>query len=294
MYTSVVTNNWFKTGKPYITTIHGMLEPWALKNAGWKKKIVTILYEGKCLKNATCIHAHTYKEYQDIRKFGLKNPVCIIPNGVDIPEGKTVQGKPAWFSKAGGRKVMLYLGRLHPKKGLENLIEAWAKTPEDNKDWCLVVAGWGEKEYMTLLENKTRELQQEQNIIFAGPQFDQDKEKTLSSSDAFILPSLSEGLPMAILEAWAYHLPALYTNACNIPEGYEHQAAIKIEASSAGLAKDLKAFFSMPEEQLKSLGGNGYNLVLKKFTWNKVAEQMAVVYKWLVNGGPKPEMVYLD
>ena len=133
MYTSVVTNHWARTGKPYLVTPNGMLEPWALKNAGWKKKLVTWLYEGRCLRNAACLHANTRKEYEDIRQFGLKNPVCIIPNGVFMPDLSSAPAKPAWHPKAGNRKVLLFLSRLHPKKGLENLLRAWAASPEKRK-----------------------------------------------------------------------------------------------------------------------------------------------------------------
>src|SRR6187431_2092470 len=98
-----------------------MLEPWALRNSGWKKKLVQTLYEDRCLKNASCIHAHTHKEYLDIRKFGLTNPVCIIPNGISIP-GKKDAANPSWHEAAKGRQRVLFIGRLHEKKGIDQLL----------------------------------------------------------------------------------------------------------------------------------------------------------------------------
>jgi poly(glycerol-phosphate) alpha-glucosyltransferase len=293
MYTSVVTNNWHKTGKPYIITIHGMLEPWALKNARFKKKIVEFLYEGKCLNNATCIHAHTFKEYEDIRAFGLTNPVCIIPNGVDIPISDNVLEKPKWFQQANNRKVLLYLGRLHPKKGLENLISAWAKKKDTTK-WCLVIAGWGDNNYVENLKKQTKELNQETNIIFPGPQFDNDKNRCFAHADAFILPSFSEGLPMSILEAWSYRLPVICTPECNLPEAYEKNAALKIEATQQGVEEGLKQLLLLSEENRLSMGKNGYHLIVEKFTWEKVSQQMAEVYSWIIRGGQQPQTVILN
>ncbi len=294
MYTSIVTNHWHKKGKPYMVTIHGMLEPWALKNAKLKKKIVKLLYEGKCLANATCIHAHTYKEYEDIRSFGLTNSVCVIPNGVEIPQTGQIQEKPGWHSSVKDRKVLLYLGRLHPKKGLENLIEAWALLKAVNKNWLLVIAGWGEKPYMESLKAKTQQLHQQSNIIFPGPQFEGEKNQSFASADAFILPSFSEGLPMAILEAWSYRLPVLSTPACNIPEGYERQAAIEIKASVEGIKTGLQELFSLNAENRKEMGENGYKLVVEKFTWEKIGQQMAEVYRWLLQGGQTPKTIILN
>ncbi|KAA5548772.1 glycosyltransferase [Adhaeribacter rhizoryzae] len=293
MYTSVVTNHWFSAGKPYVVTIHGMLEPWALQNAGWKKKIVTFLYEGRCLKNANCIHAHTYKEYQDIRKFGLTNPVSIIPNGVDLPDTKPVTQKPAWYAQTNNRKVVLFISRLHPKKGIENMLEAWA-TLSQHPDWCLVIAGWGDNEYAQSLKNKVRELGLENSIIFTGPLFNQEKHLAFTHADAFILPSLSEGLPMAILEAWSYKVPAVITPACNIPEGYEANAAIKIEPNPTNIAAGLQHLFSLTDDQRQELGQNGYDLVLQKYTWDKIAQQMAQVYEWVANGGQAPATILFD
>jgi poly(glycerol-phosphate) alpha-glucosyltransferase len=294
MYTSLVINKWHKTGRPYIVTINGMLEPWALKNANWKKQVAKFLYEDRCLTNAACIHANTYKEYIDIRKFGLKKPVCIIPNGVDLPGNNISIKTPAWFHKVNNRKVLLYLGRLHPKKGLDNLILAWAQIANQTKHWCLVIAGWGEKEYVQRLESKSEELKQEENIIYAGAQFGQEKNNTFAHADAFILPSFSEGLPMAILEAWSYKLPVLSTVACNIPEGYNEHAAIEIDSSPSGIVKGLNQLFCFSHEERIQMGKNGFDLINKKFTWDKVANQMTAVYKWVLQGGKIPETIILN
>jgi glycosyltransferase involved in cell wall biosynthesis len=293
MYTSIVVNHWHKTGKPYMVTINGMLEPWALKNARWKKKIVEFLYEKRCLNNASCLHANTYKEYTDIRKFGLNNPVCIIPNGVELPVKKS-DGKPTWHKATKGRKVLLFIGRLHPKKGIIQLLQAWAELGMETKDWCLVIAGWGDKDYCDILCDKTKELNIINEVIYAGPQFDEEKHSAFSNATAFILPSFSEGLPMAVLEAWSYQLPTLISPACNLPEAYTQKAAIKVEPNKDDITCGLKQLFLLNESERSALGTNAYALIKQRFTWDKIAVQLTDVYKWIKNGGEAPNTVLIN
>jgi glycosyltransferase involved in cell wall biosynthesis len=168
MYNSILVHRWAqKNGNPYVVTPNGMLDPWALRNSGWKKQIASFLYERRMLSNAACIQANTKKEAVDIRAFGLKNPICIIPNGIDLPaEGgkrKAESENPPWRGMIEpGRKVLLFLSRIHPKKGLVNLLKAWAEVrkAESGKrkagEWVLAIAGWDqgghERELKSLCE----------------------------------------------------------------------------------------------------------------------------------------------
>src|SRR5437762_12915898 len=130
-YLSVVTVRWSKfngrvTPHPYVVSTHGMLDPWALHNSRWKKTIADFAFERRHLKNAACIHAVNEAEAAAIRAFGLKNPICIIPNGVEVRESNAACRTPPWAARTRrDRKVLLYLGRLHPKKGLSILLRGW-------------------------------------------------------------------------------------------------------------------------------------------------------------------------
>ena len=122
-YPSLAVNRWHKrTGRPYLISPHGMLDPWAVRNSAWKKRIALAFYERRHLEGASCIRALCESEAQAIRQFGLRNPICIIPNAIDIPEKQNsnlkIQNSPWKGSFETGRKVLLYLGRIHPKKGL--------------------------------------------------------------------------------------------------------------------------------------------------------------------------------
>ncbi len=145
-------------------------------------------------------------EARAIRSYGLRNPVCVIPSGVDLPADDP-PGPPAWAPEAGGHRVLLFLGRLHPKKGLLNLVRAWAKVQADRPagaaDWVLVIAGWDQGGHEARLRRLIDELGAAGTIRLVGPQFGDQKAASLAFADAFVLPSLSEGLPVAMLEAWS-------------------------------------------------------------------------------------------
>ncbi len=295
-----------QTGKPMIVAPHGSLDSWALGNAAWKKRIAAILFKNRQLHAASCLRALSAAEAESFRNYGLNNPICIVPNGVDLPEEDPVK------SETGGRKRLLFLGRIHPKKGLPNLIRAFAeklKDPEGRSkrdaSWQLVIAGWDqgghEAELMRLCkdlgirgghrEECAEGLPGEADVIFCGATFGKEKERLLRSADAFVLPSLSEGLPMAVLEAWAFRLPVLMTPECNLPEGFASGAAIRIGTDPESIAAGLGVLFNMNGDELSAMGDRGRELIRQRFTWKGVARQMKDVYGWLLGGGTPPACI---
>src|SRR4026208_1193347 len=141
-YCSVGSYRWHRhTGRPYVVHLHGMLEPWAVRNAMWKKRVAALLYENQHLCGAACLRALSEAEARSIRSYGLRNPICVIPNGVDLPDLTESNTK----TQPGNRKTLLYLGRLHPKKNISNLIRAWNETFNSQRgsadDWVLAIAG---------------------------------------------------------------------------------------------------------------------------------------------------------
>ena len=124
--------------------------------------------------------------------------------------------------------------------------------------------------------------------------FDREKETALCNADAFILPSHSEGLPMTVLEAWSYSLPVLMTEYCNIPEGFKHNAAIKINPNAKSIAEGLTKLYNLSDNELKLYGTNGYNLVINKFQWPQIAIETMELYKYLLGKSTKPTFVHED
>jgi glycosyltransferase involved in cell wall biosynthesis len=286
MYPSVAANHWSRSGKPYVVSPHGMLDPWALENSRWKKRAAGAIYENRHLRGAACLHALNHAEADAIRAYGLSSPICMIPNGVELPE------KPR-KSDVRETNTLLYLGRLHPKKGLTMLIQAWAtvRKAAEATGWRLAVAGWDQNGHRSVLEALASNLGASSTISFPGPQFGEAKAEYFRTASAFILPSLSEGLPISILEAWSWGLPAVLTPQCNLPEGHQAGAAIVVESTVESIVAGLNRLFSMSNGEREAMGALGRRLVEDKFQWSQVARQMTEVYDWILGFGPQPACV---
>ena len=299
-YLSVTAVRWSRsnggvTPRPYVVSTHGMLDPWALHNSRWKKIIAGFAFERRHLKNAACIHAINRTEAAAIRAFGLKNPICIIPNGVEVPASNAADRTPPWPAHTiSDRKVLLYLGRLHPKKGLSILLRGWKKASEREKGWILVIAGWDQGGHRWELEQLTRELKIADSVQFTGPLFGEARDTAYRNADAFVLPSLSEGQPLVVLEAWSHARPVIMTPECNLPEGFEKRAAISMSATVEGAAEALGKLFALKESALQEMGRRGRDLVISSFSWPQIASQMFAVYEWLLGRSAPPNCVLFD
>ena len=161
MYPSVAARGWGRqNGKPWLVSPHGMLDPWALRNAPLKKRLARVLYEDRHLRGAGCLHALCDAEAAAFRALGLRNPIAVIPNGVDVREIPGGTSSPDWMRNLpDGSKILLFLGRIHPKKGLSNLLRAWAQTkrdrPVESACWQLVIAGWEQNGHQSELQQLT-------------------------------------------------------------------------------------------------------------------------------------------
>jgi len=285
------------TGKPMIVAPHGSLDGWALQHSYFRKRIAGLLFKDRQLSAASCLRGLSEAEGDSFRAYGLKNPICVIPNGVELPESSS-------RSLRVGKRTLLFLGRIHPKKGLMNCLRAFARKQKFH-DWCFVIAGWDQGGHEVELQKLCEELGlrverggskiggqlSESEVVFWGPAFGAEKTQLFRSADAFILPSLSEGLPMAVLEAWAHGLPVVITPECNLSEAFMDEAAIRINPDAQSISVGLEELFSMPDSELQAMGARGRQLVEQRFSWKIVARQMKQVYDWLIGGGEKPECV---
>lgn len=307
LYPSMAARRYsLQTGAATMISAHGMLDPWAVNHSRWKKALAYWLFEKAHLENATCLRALCQSEADSIRSLGLKNPVSIIPNGIDLPE-KMPDGPAPWQGRVPeGRKILLYLGRIHPKKGLPELMRAWAtltrENPEIRSEWLLAISGWDQGGH----ENELKEICRQEGIawddlrapeseqsagasvLFTGPQFNDAKARAYYHSAAFILPSYSEGLPMVVLEAWAYQLPVLITPECNLPEGFAAGAAIRITPHASSIGEGLRQLFEMSGAERDQMAQRGRELIVNKFNWRSIALEMKVVYQWMLGGGTRP------
>lgn len=276
-----------RLGVPTLISPRGMLDPWALQRSAWKKAVALALFERANLRSAACLHALCEAEAAACRTFGLRNPIAVVPNGVDLPT--RVDERPAQRPR-----TLLFLSRIDAKKGVHELVRGWGLSGATAKGWRLRIVGWGETRYVEATRRLVEELALEQSIELAGPAFNEAKDRAFREADAFILPSYSEGLPMAVLEAWAYALPVLMTPACNLREGFAHSAALEIGTEPERIAEGIRTLVSMSDAERIAMGAAGRRLVEERFTWPNVARQMIEVYEWVLGGGPPPACMVTD
>jgi glycosyltransferase involved in cell wall biosynthesis len=277
-YGSIAARIWKRrTRHPLVVSTHGMVDPWALRQGALKKWIAGTAYEWANLRDASCIHALTEGEVKALNDRGFRNNVVKIPNGVDLPK--------ITYSGQSSKKILLYLGRLHPKKGIAETLAAWSLFQKElairPARWQLVIAGWDDGGHLDQLRELVRKYDIEEYVKFVGPVFGRTKDSLYASADATILASYSEGLPMTILETWAFGKPAFITEHCNLPEGFKTGAAFKITSEPENIAAALIA--TLPDRaRLTSAGEAARALAESSFNWAKVSETWFSLYSSLV------------
>ncbi len=284
---------------PLLIAPHGMLDPWALRRSRWKKRLVWRLWERRALAGAGALQALCAAEVEAIAALGLGRPIALIPNGVVLPpeqpeppgsSGAAPLPPPPWAGRVpAGERVLLFLSRFHAKKGLEPLLAAWQQLqPEARRHgWWLALVGYGDD---GALAARVAAAGPERCLV-AGPCFGAEKRACLEGASAFVLPSFSEGLPMAALEAMAHRLPCLLTPGCHLPEAAAAGAALEVEPNREALATALAALMELPEPQRQAMGATGRALVEARFSWERVAADTAALYRWLNGDGPAPACV---
>ncbi len=269
-----------------------MLDPGALRYSRWKKHLVWKLWEQQALVAASCLQALGQAELEAIRSLGLAGPVALIPNGVGLAELARSHAAPPWAHVVPeGERVLLFFGRFHAKKGLAPLLNAWQSLTAEarRQGWWLAVVGFGDRgELAARLAREPIE-----RCLVLGPCFGAEKEGCLASASAFVLPSFSEGLPMAALEAMSWGLPCLLSSACNLPEAVAAGAAWAVQPQPADLAARIQDLMALPDAEAAAMGRRGRALVAERFSWNTIARQCAELYGWILGGGTPPAFVDL-
>ena len=279
MYTSVAAMLANSRARVRVVSPHGMLDEWALKNAQLKKMLAYQMFERKNLQTCTFIHALNEAEEKSIRALGLQNSIHCVPNGAPAP--KYVDCRAPWAEMARPRrKIVLFLGRLHKKKGTIELLQAMSllRNSDQHDEWDLVFAGWADDDHEQFLKNETQRLGINDRVHFIGPVFGSKKASAFINSDVFILPSHSEGLPMAVLEAWSYAKPTLLSEFCNLGIGFQHNAALKITPSPESIADALVRLSHDERFTSGTMGANAKKLFLNQFSWVEISKRMETLY----------------
>jgi len=277
-----------RTGKPLVTSPRGTFAPAAWSRSRLKKVPFWLLFQRAAVAKTTMFHATSESEYRDIRRRGYRQPVCIVPNGVEIP---AVAPK-----KLGDNVVrtLLYFGRIHPIKGIDLLIRAWSRLAASHPDWLLDIVGpEGEPGYVAQLEALAATVGAPR-VRFAGPRYGVEKSATYQQASLCVLPSHTENFGMTVAEALAAGTPVVTTTGTPWRELGEKAAGWWVAPDVDALEACLLEAFALPEEQLSAMGARGRGWMEQSFAWSEVARDMRSAYLWLAEGGTQPSCVRLD
>lgn len=272
-------------GKPLVLSPRGTLSAVALNRRRWRKRIFWVALQKRAVRSAACLHATSEKEYREIRNAGLRQPIAIVPNGIDVPP--RIEKVPA------ARRTLLYLGRIHPIKGIDNLLRAWAKVQTEFPDWELRLVGPDEGNYRTELERLIG-ASSLPRVTFVGPRYGRDKNQEYAAADTYVLPSLTENFGMSVAEALAHGVPVITTTGAPWSGVSEHGCGWVVSPTPAGIEGALQEALRLAPSCLAEMGQRGRAWMERDFSWEHVAEAFEQTYRWILGGGALPDLVKLD
>lgn len=275
-----------KLNIPYIETPRGMLEPWSLSQKKWKKRLAMALYQKPDLNAASCIFTTAVEESQHVHNLGIMAPCSVIPNGIET------EGYPCRQSMEMVKKQVLFLSRIHIKKGIELLLEAWQRLIADFPDWKLVIVGNGDADYIESLKTMSRNMKIDKSVEILAPVFGQAKVKLYQESSLFCLPSYSENFGMVIAEAMSCGVPVLTTTNCPWTLLNDTGTGWCINLSVDNLESTLRSALSQSPEHLYEMGQRASRLVYERYNYHNVALRTIELYKWILGAANKPNFVY--
>ncbi len=277
---------------PYIITPHGVLEPWRLNFKWWKKKPYLMLFQKELFDRVSCFHALSDSEVEGFRKAGYKGEVCVIPNGVNedilLNRIEVEESDYQEWPEFKNRKVVLFMSRLDPEKGLDVLVPAWKDIAKQQENAILVIAGPDNRGYGVEIKKMAEHLGFDKSIKFIGPVYGERKLSIMRIADIFVLPSYSEGFSMAILEAMGMGLPTLLTPGCNFPEAVSSGGAVETLPTIEDITEKLSYMLGLSDAELKKMSCNARSLIAKDYTWDTIVRKLVTVYKCMIDGKSIP------
>lgn len=272
---------------PHILAPCGMLTPKALRYRWWKKLPVRFWFQTRVLKEAGCLHAKSEKEFEDIRRFGLQNPVAIIANPILLPPQQARMPAEEFcrsFRLPAEKGILLYLGRLHPVKGVPRLIQAWAALNKFHADWNLVIAGPDEQSFRREFEMTASKLGCGESVTFTGELDDFTKWGAYAAARVFVMPSDFENFGNSIVEAMLSGLPVVTTTGTPWKQLPAENAGWWIEPTPDALSEALREALEMTQDRRKIMGDNAAALA-SEFHPQQAANHLIQVYRWLLDRG---------
>jgi glycosyltransferase involved in cell wall biosynthesis len=288
MWSSFLAIAAFIANKRDITLLispHGNLEPWALRYKYYKKFLAMKIYQGAILRSASLFVVNSEQESYNLQKLGFQQPIAVIPNGVnvDILVPNMLQTK---------FKTFLFMSRIHPVKGLLDLVEAWSLVKRSG--WRVIVAGPDVGGHQSKVEDLIRKKGLENDFEFRGFVNGAQKKLCFDQADIFILPSYSENFGIVIAEALANELPVITTTATPWPDLVKQKCGWWVKPGISGISSAMHDAMSLEPESLKQMGYRGRQLVITNYSWKKIGTTIKAVNEWVLNKNKsKPEVVNL-
>lgn len=269
-------------GIPLVFSPRGMLGRAAVAYSARQKRVFWRLVQERALTPVSCYHATSQAEMEDIRAFGLTAPVAIIPNGIDIPKGDPNRNRT---------KEILHLGRIHPKKGIDRLLSAWALVQPHFPDWTLRIVGPSEGGHLTELRNQAAQLSVDHAVRFDAPLYGAEKWAAYRDAALFVLPTRNENFGMVVAEALASGTPVICTKGAPWHGLETERCGWWIDHGPEPMAKALTDALSLPDEARHAMGLRGTSWMQRDFSWRDVAQKTKRLYEWCRGAGDKPEFV---
>lgn len=274
----------YRAKVPQVFCPMGMLEPWSLEQKRLKKKAAWLLYQRRDIERSSVIHATSSLEANNIRALGLQAPIAIIPRGIDIPLSLPVRVDDLQSDPI---RTVLFLSRLHPKKGLVELIEAWSLLRPVG--WKVIIAGPDENGYGTVVADAIAHHNLQDCISMIGPVFGEEKANLFSLADLFVLPTHSENFGLVIPEALGYGVPVITTTGAPWGELQETGSGWWIEPGIQALVQVLDEAVKLSSVELRAMGKRGRLLVEEKYGWRSIIQKHIELYRWIATDQTKPD-----
>jgi glycosyltransferase involved in cell wall biosynthesis len=268
-----------RAGRPYLVSPRGTLEPWCLEYRGGRKRVFWKLLERRRLMGAAALHATSAMEAENLQRLLPGKPIAVVPNGLILP---TLPPRPT----GGRQRTALFLSRIHPKKGLPLLIEAWSQVRP--VDWRLLIVGPDELNHAQQCRELGQRLGVADAIEFRDSVSGQAKWDLYQQADLFVLPTLSENFGIVVAEALAAETPVLTTTAAPWEELNSRRCGFWAEPTVESIALELRKATQQPREELREMGARGRALVSEKYSLDATINDMLAVYEWALHGGAQP------
>jgi glycosyltransferase involved in cell wall biosynthesis len=271
---------------PFAVSPRGMLASAALEFSKVPKRLFWHAIQHSALKRVTFFHATSAEEIEDIRRAGLRAPVALIPNGIDLPATTPLPDSSDPFT-------VLHLGRLHPKKGTDRLVAAWSRLEDQFPEWRLRIVGPSEIGYAEALAAQIARAGLKR-VVIEGPLFGDAKLKAYSSAELFVLPTLNENFGLVVAEALANGTPVISTKGAPWMGLRAERCGWWIDHGVDALELTLRTAMSLTRADRAAMGARGRCWMKRDFAWEGIALQMATVYRWALQGGTVPSCVHVD